>query len=152
MAAVRVWRYLWTGPTTLCGLAVAALGRASGGRVQVVDGVLEVWGGASRVVLRAANSRAMTLGHVVLGLDPLALRVTRRHERAHVRQAERWGPLFIPAYLAASAWAAARGGHYYFDNWFEVDAERRAAWSGPAVRRSSADRRDGRVGGNSGWD
>jgi hypothetical protein len=125
--------YLWAGPTTVLGLAVAGLSWATGGSMAWVAGVLEVWGGAARIVLQVANSRAMTLGHVVLGRDRFALRVTRAHERAHVRQAEHWGPLFIPAYLAASVWAALRGENYYHGNWFEIDAERRAALGDPAV-------------------
>lgn len=128
--------YVWAGPTTLLGLLVAALSWATGGRMTRVAGVLEVWGGASRGVLAAAGSRAMTLGHVVLGRDPLALHSTRAHERAHVRQVEVWGPFFIPAYFAASLWAVLQGDHHYHDNWFERDAERQAR----APKRPPADR------------
>ncbi len=67
---------------------------------------------------------AMTLGHVIIGRDPHCLESCRDHEQAHVRQAERWGGLFIPAYLLASGWAWCRGRHYYLDNCFEVDARR----------------------------
>ena len=67
----------------------------------------------------------MTLGHAIIGLDPLALEFCREHEQAHVRQVERWGGLFIPAYLGASLLAWYQGGHYYFDNWFERDAATR---------------------------
>lgn len=66
----------------------------------------------------------MTLGHVIIGRDPGSLDLCRDHEQAHVRQVERWGVAFIPAYLAASLMAWRRGGHYYFDNWFEWDARR----------------------------
>ncbi len=66
----------------------------------------------------------MTLGHVIIGRDTHCLDCCRDHEQAHVRQAERWGPAFIPAYLLASGWAWARGRHYYVDNWFERDARR----------------------------
>jgi len=65
---------------------------------------------------------AITLGHVVLGCDEATLTRTRRHERVHVRQYERWGPLFIPAYLLASAWLGLRGFNAYLDNPFEVEA------------------------------
>lgn len=67
---------------------------------------------------------AMTLGHAIIGRDEWALDLCREHEQAHVRQVERWGALFIPAYLAASLLAWHRGGHYYLDNWFERDARR----------------------------
>lgn len=65
---------------------------------------------------------AMTLGHVVIGRDAMALEGTRAHERVHVRQYERWGPFFVPAYFLAGAWALLRGGHPYFDNRFEREA------------------------------
>jgi hypothetical protein len=121
--------YLWAGPTTLVGLAAALVACASGGRAAAVAGVLEVRGGLAGSLLRCRliRARAMTLGHVVLGRDQAALDATRAHERAHVRQVERFGPLFLPAYLAASAWAWLCRRHYYHDNWFELDAERQEA-------------------------
>ena len=39
-----------------------------------------------------------------------------------MRQYERWGPLFIPLYLGASAWALASGREPYWDNPFEREA------------------------------
>jgi hypothetical protein len=68
----------------------------------------------------------MTLGHVVLGLNQKALADTRAHERVHVRQCERWGPLFLPAYGLASAVAWARGQDAYRENRFEREAYRAA--------------------------
>lgn len=50
------------------------------------------------------------------------LDVTRVHERVHVRQCECGGPLFIPAYLAASAWSWLRGTGSYQGNYFERQA------------------------------
>ena len=73
---------------------------------------------------------AMALGHVVLGRDRAALDLTRLHERVHVRQAERWGPFFIPAYLVAGAWTAFRGGRAYRDNPLEREAYRISAPTG----------------------
>ena len=69
----------------------------------------------------------MTLGHAIIGRDPECLDRCRDHEQAHVRQVERWGGAFIPVYLLASAWAWARGQHYYRDNWFEVRRSTRSA-------------------------
>jgi hypothetical protein len=40
----------------------------------------------------------------------------------HVRQYERWGPFFIPAYLLCSVWLMLRGYNAYLDNPFEVEA------------------------------
>jgi hypothetical protein len=105
----------------------------SGGRVAPAHGVLEAWGGFARRLLRSTpiGAQAMTLGHVVIGRDRVSLDRSRAHELIHVRQVERWGPLFFPAYLAASAWAWLRGRHYYRDNCFEREArrgERRTNW------------------------
>jgi hypothetical protein len=66
----------------------------------------------------------MALGHVVLAREQRDLEVHWAHERQHVRQAEKWGFAFIPAYLLASLWAILKGRHYYRDNWFEKDARR----------------------------
>ena len=33
-----------------------------------------------------------------------------------------WGPLFVPAYFAASLWQWSRGKHPYWDNPFEREA------------------------------
>jgi hypothetical protein len=64
----------------------------------------------------------MTLGHIVVGLNTQALELTRSHERIHVRQCERWGPFFIPAYVAASIVQWIRGRRGYRDNPFEREA------------------------------
>lgn len=122
------WRYLWAGPTTAVGLAVLLATLATGGRARRAGGVLECWGGAPRALLTRWPFRAsaIALGHVILGDGPGSLDRHRAHERVHVRQAERWGPLFLPAYLAASLWAALRGRHPYRDNPFEIEARRLA--------------------------
>ena len=132
----RILTYLWAGPTTAVGLLLAALARVGGGRTRVVDGVIEAHGGLLEVLLRqvpiAGGASAMTLGHVVIGRDAGDLTRTRRHERVHVRQYERWGPFFVPAYFAACAVAWVRGHNAYFDSHFE-----RAAYAadGFAVRK-----------------
>jgi hypothetical protein len=61
---------------------------------------------------------------VILGTHAQQLACLRAHERVHVRQCERWGPLFLPAYLVAGAWQWARGRNAYRDNPFEVEASR----------------------------
>ena len=122
----RAWRYLWAGPTTLPGLLLVGLTLVTGGRARVVTGVIEAHGGLARRLLRSApiphGAAAMTLGHVVLGQTPRDLDRTRRHERVHVAQAERWGPLFYPAYALSSLTATLAGRHYYFGNRFEIEA------------------------------
>jgi hypothetical protein len=120
----RLVCYLWAFPTTIVGLLAGALTICSGGRVQARAGALEFYGGFARWLADRIGFGAMTLGHVIIGSDPWTLHLLREHEQAHVRQAERWGAAFIPAYLFASLLAWWRGGHYYRDNWFEVDARR----------------------------
>uniref|UniRef100_A0A7C2K036 Signal peptide prediction n=1 Tax=Schlesneria paludicola TaxID=360056 RepID=A0A7C2K036_9PLAN len=125
--------YLWVGPGSLVGLTAALIARRQGGQSRVVDGVLEVTAGPllatlSRYSAVGGGIRAITLGHVVLGTDAGALEETRSHERVHVRQYERWGPLFIPAYLTCSGWLWLCGRNPYLDNPFEVEAYRADGW------------------------
>jgi hypothetical protein len=128
----RVWlRYSWAAPASLLGLLLAAplvLGRHSGrGKARWHSGVLEVSGGfpgwlLSRRLPFSGPAAAITLGHVVLAQSTAALVQTRRHERVHVAQYERWGGLFLLAYPLASLWAGLRGKNPYLDNVFEVEA------------------------------
>jgi hypothetical protein len=120
----RFLQYTWAAPTTLVGLLAGVLTLSSGGRAQVRRGALEFHGGFSRWFADRIGFSAMTLGHVIIGRDTWCLELCRDHEQAHVRQVERWGPAFIPAYLLASVLAWRQGGHYYRDNWFERDARR----------------------------
>ena len=127
MRPARVLAYLWASPNSAIGLAAAGLTLMTGGRVAVVAGVLEVHGGFAAAALRKCvplpgGAAAMTLGHVVLGVDAQALHRTRAHERVHVRQSERWGPAFIPAYLLASLPPLLAGRDAYHDNPFEREA------------------------------
>jgi hypothetical protein len=125
-------RYLWVMPNTLIGLAFAILGGATGGQLCIIDGCLEAHGGmvtrllrlapTSGTLLKPRGAAALTLGHVILGMDAHALNRTRDHEHVHVRQYERWGPLFLPAYFIASIIAALRGQRGYRDNRFEREA------------------------------
>jgi len=57
----------------------------------------------------------------VLAREPLSDAVVA-HEAEHVRQWTALGPLYLPAYLAASAEAALRGGDSYRANRFEAAA------------------------------
>ena len=128
-STLAMWRalaYAGAGPNTVLGLCGAALA-FKGGSLSVVGGVLEAHGPAlcwllTRIRPFGGAIAAITLGHVVLAADAMTLEHTRAHERVHVMQYERWGPLFIPAYLAAGLWAFMRDRHPYFDNRFEVEA------------------------------
>jgi hypothetical protein len=120
----RFLRYAWASPTTLVGLTAGALALCSGGKVQCRQGALEFYGGFAFWLAELMRFGAMTLGHVIIGLNAESLDRFRNHEQAHVRQVERWGAAFIPAYLFASLLAWWQGGDYYRDNWFERDARR----------------------------
>jgi hypothetical protein len=125
-AGGRLLRYGWAAPASLVGLGAAAIVLLAGGRACVVDGVLEVsGGGAFRALVRAPwpwRFDAITLGHVVLGVDAATLADCRCHERVHVRQYERWGAMFFVAYAASSVVQQLRGGDPYRDNRFEREA------------------------------
>jgi hypothetical protein len=134
MSAWRAILYLWAFPATLLGLPFVpwALLR---GRAHVVDGVLEIHGPEiaftlTRFTPLKGGASAITLGHIVLGRDLQLLELTRSHERIHVRQAERWGPLFIPAYLLCSLWIYLAGRNPYLDNPFEREAFDQGSISG----------------------
>lgn len=125
----RTARYVWALPNTLIGFVFvpAALGRRGG--MQVVDGVLELHGPVIATILRHAiplngGAAAITFGHIVAGCSAEMLEMTRRHEHAHVRQFERWGPAFLLAYIVAGAWSFMRGSGAYEGNYFEREARK----------------------------
>ena len=129
VAALRLARYIWAAPNSLIGLLFVPTIVFGKSGLQQIDGVLELHGSFIAWLLRycvpiPGGALAITFGHVVLGRDRDALRLTRRHERVHVRQYERWGPAFIPAYLAASLYALASGTGAYRGNLFEQEAMR----------------------------
>lgn len=122
----KTLRYLWPLPWTLIGLSVACVVRVLGGQWQRRGGALEAHGGwIARMCQRwpaVVRFDAITLGHVIIGRDACTLDAVRAHEHVHLRQYERWGALFVPAYLGASAWLWVRGARPYFDNPFEREA------------------------------
>jgi hypothetical protein len=128
MAILRSFLYLWAFPATVLGLILAPVALLTGGSVHMIQGALEVHGGLVTFLLRHAvpwvegGGAAMTLGHVILGRDRGCLNRSRRHEHVHVRQYERWGPFFIPAYLGVSLILWLRGYDPYRDNPFEREA------------------------------
>ena len=114
----QVMAIAWAAPGSLIGILLAPLFRER----FVTRGVL-LCEGASWPRRLGWRYRAITFGHVVLAVDELD-EDTLDHELVHVGQYERWGPLFVPAYLVAGALARIRGGDAYRDNPFEVAARR----------------------------
>jgi hypothetical protein len=116
-------KHLWPSPLSLAGATIALLCRAPLVRR---DHTLEACGGLlPRLLPRIGLGMrpvAITLGHVILAVDQATLDAWRTHERVHVAQAERWGPLFPIAYAMASAVAKAKGRDPYRENVFEREA------------------------------
>lgn len=109
-------RLLWAAPASFVGLLLAPFFD----RRSVIRGIL-LCEGASWPRRLGWRYRAITFGHVVLSVNELDLR-TLRHELQHARQWERYGPVFVIAYPAASVRALFSGRHYYRDNRFEIEA------------------------------
>lgn len=112
----RVVRYAWALPNTLLGLVLGLLSF----RLPRVDEDIVVFVGRPLGflwIIARMRRQAVTFGHVVLSTAPLDGPL-RRHELAHVGQYERYGPAYIPVYLAL--WLA-RG---YRRHPFELAASR----------------------------
>jgi hypothetical protein len=120
----QLWRLVWASPGSLVGLTLGLVGLCTGGGVRRVAHTLEFHGGFVHWLLKhtPVDAGAMTLGHVVIGRTAEILDSAREHEWVHIRQYERWGPLFIPAYLGCSAclWLMRR--EAYRGNPFEREA------------------------------
>jgi hypothetical protein len=122
---LRLALLVWVSPNSLLGIMVGMVGLISGGRVQVRCHCLEFYGGLVTWLLNLLPPQgvlAMTLGHIIIGQTPSGLALCREHERVHVRQYERWGPLFIPAYLACSVYLWLQKRDPYRENPFEIEA------------------------------
>ena len=116
--------YIWASPTSLAALAIGLLGLPWGTKITRCGRTIEIHGGLVRCLLERTpiDATAMTLGHVIWGRNEAALDFCREHELIHVRQYERWGPLFLPMYLYYSCTMWLRGQHAYYDNPFEREA------------------------------
>ena len=118
--------YLWALPVTLPAVGVALLAGLGGARLRWHSGVLEVCDGPLPWCLAHLYPpmpiAAITLGHVVLAQRPGDLERTRRHERVHVRQYERWGVLFPLLYLGESLRLLLWRRDPYRENRFEREA------------------------------
>lgn len=130
---------LWAAPLTVFGLVLALPVLLARGRWRALRGsttALLIQGPLANWLLQrhpAGAMNAMAFGHVVLAsANGLSVR-TLMHELEHVRQAERWGPLFPLLYLGSSLWQWLHGRDAYWHNHFEV-AARAAEQKSPATR------------------
>ena len=127
----QIVKLVWASPCSIVGLVPAMAVVLLGGEIRRNQGTLEV-------VYRKRFShcghlpktlpfRGITFGHVILAVTQEELERLRAHERVHVRQYERWGIFFFPAYVGSSIWQLLRGRRVYWDNYFEIQA-RRESW------------------------
>lgn len=122
--AILCIRYFWAFPVSFFGILLLPLVILSGGSIVIVAGVIEAECVIASFLLRRLHVSAITIGHVVFGRNRDSLVRLRNHELVHVRQYERWGPLFPFLYLLSSAAAVVRGRDPYRDNRFEQKAFR----------------------------
>ncbi|MEO7391529.1 MAG: signal peptide prediction [Ramlibacter sp.] len=134
----RILVCVWAAPCSALGLIAGLPAAVLGARIRMRAGAMEIAGGLLGAALSRLPPRmcfsAITLGHVILGVDLDTLDEVREHEQVHVRQYERWGPLFIPAYLLSSLFQLVRGRRPYLDNHFEREA---CATTGPCGAESA---------------
>jgi hypothetical protein len=127
---LRIAKYGWAAPYSLLGLVFGCIAVLLGASVRKVAGAVEFGGGAlGRMLHRLPpwmSFSAITFGHVILGADHVTLARLRAHEQVHVRQYERWGPLYLPAYITCSLVELLRGRNPYRDNYFEREAYAKA--------------------------
>ncbi len=123
---IKILKYIWASPNSLFGLLVGLAGLMTGGKMQVIRGVVEFHGGFVRWLLRNSalgkSTMAMTLGHTIIGQTAKTLEISRDHEHVHVKQYGNWGPFFVPAYLFCSLYLWCVKRDPYLDNPFEVEA------------------------------
>jgi hypothetical protein len=123
---LKAAKLLWASPCSAVGVLLAAVPVALGGRATWTRGALEVTyrqrlAGCGKLA-RSLPFRGIVFGHVILAVTDEELRRIGPHERVHVAQYERWGPLFFPAYGLSSLWQLLRGRSPYWYNHFEVQA------------------------------
>jgi hypothetical protein len=114
---------------------LAAVLLLTGGKVRWRSGALEVSHRQSRTQCSRwacdLPFRGIVFGHVILAVTAEELRAIGAHERVHVQQYERWGPLFFIAYGLSSLWQLLHARSPYWDNHFEIQAR---ALSDPSRR------------------
>jgi hypothetical protein len=138
----RAARYGWAAPYSLAGLLLGGVAMLFGATPRIASGAIEIGGGRLGSLFKRLPPRvcfsAITFGHVILGVDHTTLAQLRGHEQVHVRQYERWGPFYLPAYLGSSLVQLLRGRNPYRDNHFEKEAFAWTAPATPASRRASS--------------
>ena len=124
-------KYIWASPATAFGICAGCVAVLLGATVIIFHGVVEISLRPRSTRVTQALARlpyaAITFGHVVIAQSEECQSLLRTHERVHVAQYEKWGPLFFIAYPLESALQWLWGRHPYLDNRFEVSARSVAA-------------------------
>jgi hypothetical protein len=140
MPWLKVAKLLWALPCSAVGLLLAAIPLGLGGSAKWWAGALEVTYRPGQAncgsLARRLPFRAIVFGHVIIAVTRQELVVLGPHERIHVEQYERWGPIFFLAYPAASVWQLFKGRSPYWHNYFEVQARQRS--NGVHITRNGA--------------
>lgn len=136
-------RVVWALPCSILGLVFVAVTLTVGGKARWSAGALEVTYRSSNAdcgrLARALPFRGIVFGHVILAVTQAELDVIGAHERVHVEQYERWGPLFFLAYGVSSLWQLVSGRDPYWHNYFEIQARERSAAIAAETERNSID-------------
>ena len=123
---LKTAKLLWAAPCTAIGLAFAACILLAGGKAKWSNGALEVTYRnhytSCGPLARKLPFRGIVFGHVILAVTRDELQTIGAHERVHVQQYERWGPLFFVAYAASSLWQLLHARDPYRYNHFEIQA------------------------------
>lgn len=118
---MRALAFLWAAPCTALGLLLAWAGgcRRTAGGLEFLAPRRGPW---RRFF--AQGWAAITIGEVIVFADAEAQGApwVQAHERRHVEQYRRLGPLFPVVYATCSVLALAMGRDPYRDNWLEIDA------------------------------
>lgn len=129
MRWLKFTRLLWAAPCSAVGLVLALIPLVLGGKAKWSAGALEVTYRQSQAscgkLARTLPFRGIVFGHVILAVTREELQYIGAHERVHVEQYERWGPLFFLAYGASSLWQLLKGRSPYWYNHFEIQARQR---------------------------
>ena len=123
---LKILAIIWAAPWSLFGLCLIGVLRLSGASVATHRGTIRCYGPSVKRLLSyapiAGGAGAITFGHTILAADRETFDRSFEHELVHVRQYERWGVFFVPAYLLASLWLMIRQKDYYRENPFEKPA------------------------------
>ncbi|MBT1070515.1 hypothetical protein [Pelotalea chapellei] len=130
MLDLKFAKLVWVLPCSAVGLVLTAVLLVAGAKVSWSSGALEVTFRDSLADCgrraRDLSCRGIVFGHVILAVTREELAIIGAHERIHVQQYERWGPLFFLAYGTSSLLQLIHRRSPYWHNHFEIQARERS--------------------------